>query len=154
MKRRVIVEIRPHGRILPAPSTLISQMPAAAEVVRHARPGSLLTRPVIVQTDHLKTLVPDSPRPLNEAHVGAYQGVNGREPSVRAGETLGIVRESGSGKTTHGTGDHLRLIAFRRGGSGSKGRQFQDHNQRQMPTLRSAMPMCFRNPFGQPVAAA
>jgi microcin C transport system ATP-binding protein len=144
MKDGVIVETGPTAEIFASPQHPYTQMLLAAESV--GTPGPVATdAPVIVQTDHLKIWFPIR-RGLMKRTVGHIKAVNDANLSVRAGETIGIVGESGSGKTTMALAI-MRLIASE-GRIRFQGQDIQDHNQRQMRPLRSAMQIVFQDPFG------
>jgi oligopeptide transport system ATP-binding protein len=79
--------------------------------------------------------------------VGYVHAVDGVNLEIRSGETLGLVGESGCGKTTLGRA-LLRLLPIRSGKISLEGRDISKLSPRQMRPLRQEIQMIFQDPFG------
>ena len=89
----------------------------------------------------VKNLKKHFPTPKGKLH--AVDGVNFR---IEKGKTLGIVGESGCGKTTLGR-LILRLIDATDGQVFFKGENILDYNKRQMDVIRPKMQLIFQDPY-------
>ena len=78
--------------------------------------------------------------------VGKVHAVDGVTLDVASGETLGVVGESGCGKTTLGRA-LIRLIKPTRGSIEFKGRDITRFSHGQMRSVRRSMQIVFQNPF-------
>ena len=100
---------------------------------------------VIIRTDDLKVWFPIKRGVLRKV-VGHIKAVDGVSIEVRRGETLGIVGEFGSGKTTLGLAI-LRLISSK-GPIVFLGRDLQGLKFQEMRPYRHDMQIVFQDPYG------
>ncbi len=80
--------------------------------------GRLMANDLLVVED-LKKHFPVTRGIIFQKQIGAVQAVDGVSFTVREGETLGVVGESGCGKSTHGPLRHAAARADRRQGRSS-----------------------------------
>ena len=100
----------------------------------------------LVSVDHLKVFFPIKEGILIDREVARVHAVNDVTMSVAEGETLGLVGESGCGKTTISR-TIMRLIDSTEGTIEFRGRDITKAGRRQMEPLRREMQMVFQDPF-------
>jgi oligopeptide/dipeptide ABC transporter ATP-binding protein len=100
----------------------------------------------LVEVDHLKVFFPIKQGILVERQVAQVHAVNDVTFSIGEGETLGLVGESGCGKTTMSRAI-MRLIDSTEGTLRFRGEDVTKAGRRQMEPLRREMQMVFQDPF-------
>jgi len=100
----------------------------------------------LVEVDHLKVFFPIKQGVLLEREVARVHAVNDVTLSIAEGETLGLVGESGCGKTTMSRAI-MRLIDSTEGAIHFRGRDVTKAGRKQMEPLRREMQMVFQDPF-------
>ena len=103
------------------------------------------TRPLL-EVDNLKTHFPVR-RGILQRVVDQVRAVDGVSFKIQPGETLGLVGESGCGKTTVGR-TILRLIPATSGAVRYDGENVFDMNASQMRDIRRKMQIIFQDPAG------
>jgi peptide/nickel transport system ATP-binding protein len=83
---------------------------------------------------------------LFDRHIGDVKAVDGVTFAIRRGETLGLVGESGCGKTTVGR-TILRLYEPTAGSIVVEGRDISKLSERELRPLRRQMQMVFQDPY-------
>jgi oligopeptide/dipeptide ABC transporter ATP-binding protein len=100
----------------------------------------------LISVDHLKVFFPIKEGILIDREVARVHAVNDVTMSVAEGETLGLVGESGCGKTTISR-TIMRLIDSTEGTIEFRGQDITKAGRRQMEPLRREMQMVFQDPF-------
>jgi oligopeptide/dipeptide ABC transporter ATP-binding protein len=100
----------------------------------------------LVSVEHLKVFFPIKQGILIDREVGRVHAVNDVTLSIDEGETLGLVGESGCGKTTLSR-TIMRLIDATDGTISFRGEDITSAGRRKMAPLRREMQMVFQDPF-------
>ncbi len=100
----------------------------------------------LVEVEHLKIFFPIKQGILIEREVARVHAVNDVTLRIAEGETLGLVGESGCGKTTMSRAI-MRLIDVTDGAIRFGGDEITDASRKQMEPLRRQMQMVFQDPF-------
>jgi len=100
----------------------------------------------LVDVEHLKIYFPIKQGILIEREVARVHAVNDVTFSIAPGETLGLVGESGCGKTTLSRAV-MRLIDSTDGAIRFRGEDVTRAGRKQMEPLRRQMQMVFQDPF-------
>lgn len=101
---------------------------------------------VLLEVNHLKKYFPIKGGIFGKKTIQHVKAVDDISFQVFEGETLGIVGESGCGKSTTGRAI-LRLIEPTSGDVYFEGRNILEMNKRQMRALRKDMQIVFQDPF-------
>jgi oligopeptide/dipeptide ABC transporter ATP-binding protein len=100
----------------------------------------------LVSVEHLKVFFPIKQGVLIEREVARVHAVNDVTLSIAEGETLGLVGESGCGKTTMSRAI-MRLIDATDGTLRFRGEDVTNASRKRMEPLRREMQMVFQDPF-------
>jgi oligopeptide/dipeptide ABC transporter ATP-binding protein len=100
----------------------------------------------LVEVEHLKVFFPIKQGILVERQVAQVHAVNDVTLSIAEGETLGLVGESGCGKTTMSRAI-MRLIDATEGSLRFRGQDVTKAGRKEMEPLRREMQMVFQDPF-------
>ncbi len=104
-----------------------------------------MSTPLIEVTDLVKHF-PIKSGILIERPIGAVHAVDGVSFTVNAGETIGLVGESGCGKSTTAR-LVMRLLDPTSGSIRFEGREISQLNRRELLPLRREMQMIFQDPY-------
>ncbi|MGA9858246.1 MAG: oligopeptide/dipeptide ABC transporter ATP-binding protein [Solirubrobacteraceae bacterium] len=108
-------------------------------------PESNGNRTALLEVDHLRVLFPIKAGLIIDRQVGQVHAVDDVSFALREGETLGIVGESGCGKTTL-IRVLVRLIAATSGSIRFRGQDITTSNRRALEPIRREMQMVFQDP--------
>ena len=100
----------------------------------------------LIDLEHLKVFFPIKDGVLIDREVARVHAVNDVTLSVREGETVGLVGESGCGKTTISR-TIMRLIDSTEGSIRFRGDDITKAGRKQLAPLRREMQMVFQDPF-------
>jgi oligopeptide/dipeptide ABC transporter ATP-binding protein len=100
----------------------------------------------LVEVEHLKLFFPIKQGLLVEREVARVHAVNDVTLSIAEGETVGLVGESGCGKTTLSRAI-MRLIDTTGGSIRFRGKDVTNAGRREMEPFRREMQMVFQDPF-------
>lgn len=111
-----------------------------------AQPDTATTTPPLVQVDQLKKHFPIRQGLVFEREIGSVKAVDGISFSIQSGETLGLVGESGCGKTTAGR-TILGLYPITAGKVLISGISLENASKEQMQNFRRKAQMIFQDPY-------
>jgi oligopeptide/dipeptide ABC transporter ATP-binding protein len=100
----------------------------------------------LVEAEHLKVFFPIKSGLLFDREVARVHAVNDVTLSIGEGETVGLVGESGCGKTTISR-TIMRLLDSTEGAIRFRGEEITKAGRKQMEPLRRQMQMVFQDPF-------
>jgi oligopeptide transport system ATP-binding protein len=122
---------RPNGAAAPAPAPTISTAEADE----------------ILRVEDLKVHFPLMKGAVIQRQLGTVKAVDGVSFALRRGDTLGLVGESGCGKSTTGLAV-LRMVETTAGRILFEGRDITGYNKARMRSVRRRMQMVYQDPYG------
>ncbi len=117
----------------------------AADALPEAQPEEHANGSRLLEVDHLQVLFPIKAGLLIDRKIGQVHAVDDVTFELREGETLGVVGESGCGKTTL-IRALVRLIDATGGGIRFRGQDITGANRRALQPIRREMQMVFQDP--------
>jgi peptide/nickel transport system ATP-binding protein len=141
------MEINPNGEIIEKPgSRMITTSTPLPNVHQNLNnPKTLQEQPVLISVDDLQVWFPYKKNFLGTP-VDFLKAVDGISFKVYEGETLGLVGESGCGKTTLGR-TLLRLIEPTSGKIIFKGSDLMSYPAAKLRSMRKDMQIIFQDPY-------
>jgi oligopeptide transport system ATP-binding protein len=106
----------------------------------------ILEKETLLKVEKLQKYFPIRKGIVVQRHVGDVKAVDGVSFDIRRGETLGMVGESGCGKSTTGR-TILRLLEPTAGKVTFEGKVLNDLSGEEMRKMRSEMQMIFQDPY-------
>ena len=101
----------------------------------------------VLKVEDLKIHFPITAGAILRKQVGTVKAVDGVSFSVARGETLGLVGESGCGKSTTGLAI-LRMLDVTDGKIEFEGEDITRHDRKRMRPIRRRMQMVYQDPYG------
>lgn len=101
----------------------------------------------VLEVRDLKVHFPVMAGAVLRRQVGSVKAVDGVSFDVRRGETLGLVGESGCGKSTTGLAV-LRMLDITSGQVVFEGEDISGYDRARMRPIRRRMQMVYQDPFG------
>jgi oligopeptide/dipeptide ABC transporter ATP-binding protein len=111
-----------------------------------SKPIAVVSEPPLVSVEQLKKHFPIRQGLVFEREIGSVKAVDGISFSIQRGETLGLVGESGCGKTTAGR-TILALYPLTAGNVNITGISLNAASREQMKILRRKAQMIFQDPY-------
>ncbi len=118
----------------------------SVQVTEHAAPRPTAERPPLVRVRGLKKYFPITRGIIFQKRIGDVRAVDGVDLAIQPGETLGLVGETGCGKSTLAR-VIMRLYDATEGTIEFKGEDITELRGRRLRERRRDMQMIFQDPF-------